>query len=677
MGNVNDCFSCFDYPNLIIAVKTGDTKGVGLHNCAYITLIDDKGKSTQEFCLLGNCFTVFKRGHTDVFTFRANLEGIGPIVKLKLVRSELNEKRCVDWFVEKIELRHYFGTVDNLTGKEDIVFPFNRWVRNRRPIIIEKFDCSLPQSDTEGEQRELELFWKRKMYNYHRRFESLPPQVSFCPKDEVFTGNYKWDIMVKRQALMSKCRLLNYSSHPWESFTEFDETFGKKLSTPAGRELWRDDFHFGRQRLCGCNPSLITLCKVIPENFAVTSGMVEPFLEGMSLQDAMDTNRIFIISLEILSRIRPENIPNKIPSPFALFFLNAKKMLMPIAVQLFHLKADDNPVFLPSDPWYTWTLAKMWYNNAEAQHHRACSLIGYTHLLIESVAIATHRNLSPSHPVFRLLAPFIRDIIPINCFEINELLSPGFWIDKCTSLGSQGTLDLLSLGWQEWRLDVQGCLPRDLIVRGVADPNVLPDYPYRDDSLPLYHAIENFVRTVILNKYIHPEILTADSELRQWCIELVSDGDDGCSIKGIPGDGLITTADELITLLTSIIFQTTVGNAAVNTPQYEEYGYIPNYPALLMGSPPKDKSWREENCILDCLPPKNTSIDIMVVTKLLSERRSYGLANLSTQYLYDPDDLKAWERFFDDLKGISHTIQDSNRKRSTVYDYINPVRTFL
>ncbi|XP_031555445.1 arachidonate 8S-lipoxygenase-like isoform X2 [Actinia tenebrosa] len=399
--------------------------------------------------------------------------------------------------------------------------------------------------------------------------------------------------------------------------------------------------------------------------------MVEPFLEGLSLQEAMDGNRIFMVNLEILSRLDHDQIP----SPFALFFLNGKKNLMPIAIQLFQQKGDDNPVFLPSDPWYTWSLVKMWYNNAEAQYHRACSLIGYTHLFIEAVAVATHRNLSPSHPVFRLLAPFIRDVIPLNCFELNELLAPGSWVDKVTTLGSQGTLNLLSLGWQEWRLDVQGCLPKDLSTRGVDNPEVLPDYPYRDDSLPLYHSIENLVRTIVYNRYLDPDILRNDSELSAWSRELASDGSDGCSIKGIPGDGLISTPDELVLVLTSIIFVSTVGHSAVNTPQYEEYGYLPNYPAVLRGSPPRDKSWREESAILACLPSKSVSLDIMLITKLLSEKHSYGLSNLGAQYMYHPDDVKAWERFIDDLRGIAHTIQDNNRKRSTVYDYINPIKT--
>jgi arachidonate 5-lipoxygenase len=124
------------------------------------------------------------------------------------------------------------------------------------------------------------------------------------------------------------------------------------------------------------------------------------------------------------------------PSPIGLFYLNKKNDLMPIAIQLFQEPSPTNPVFFPSDPPYTWLLAKMFFNMGEAQVHQSthvgefadgvCKIInkkiinqayiGLTHMLIESICVAANRNLSPSHPIFRLMAPHFIFLLQLNMY---------------------------------------------------------------------------------------------------------------------------------------------------------------------------------------------------------------------------------------------------------------------
>ena len=60
----------------------------------------------------------------------------------------------------------------------------------------------------------------------------------------------------------------------------------------------------------------------------------------------------------------------------ALFFVTGAKQLVPIAIQLYQDIAPDNPVYLPDDPPFTWMLAKMWFNHADASVHQSITHFG-------------------------------------------------------------------------------------------------------------------------------------------------------------------------------------------------------------------------------------------------------------------------------------------------------------
>ncbi|MCZ0902369.1 lipoxygenase family protein, partial [Microcoleus sp. HI-ES] len=75
-------------------------------------------------------------------------------------------------------------------------------------------------------------------------------------------------------------------------------------------------------------------------------------------------------------------------------------------------------------------------------------------------------------------------------------------------------------------------MPAELKNRGMDDTNQLPHYPYRDDGLLLWDAIETFVSGYL--KFFYPtEIaIVQDVELQTWAQELASDN--GGKVKGMP-----------------------------------------------------------------------------------------------------------------------------------------------
>ena len=59
--------------------------------------------------------------------------------------------------------------------------------------------------------------------------------------------------------------------------------------------------------------------------------------------------------------------------------------------------------------------------------------------------------------------------------------------------------------------------------------------------------------------------------------------------QGVPGNGKMAHLDDLLSTCTNLIFICSAGHAMANFGQYDDYGFPPNYPALLNGDPPTDK----------------------------------------------------------------------------------------
>lgn len=654
---------------LQVRVHTGDKKGAGTDAKVFIKLRDSAGTETKLHKLDNLRVDDHERDTVSEFQlpecFADCLTDLDSIV---LVRNDAGEG--ASWFVDLVEVKEQPGGCTWL-------FPVHRWLHAHTEYRIRQYDLSLPQNDDLDLQarRLKELHAKRALYQYTQFVEDGPVQAKVLPEDEKFSEKYQFGIGSQKQSLTAQTAPLLTPEDKWTSFKEIMEAVKSTIGTPDSAPHWRSDKWFGLQRLQGVNPVLITLCTEIPDNLGVDEALLQPFLEDFTLEQAIECKKMFMVDLGIVEGIPPAPGAQICPV-IALFYLNKSNDLMPVAIQLFQHKGADNPVFVPSDPPNLWLLAKMYYNNAEAQHHQSLTHLGLTHLRMEGVVICTNRNLSVSHPLFRLLAPHFLFLMNINAQALNLLLGPGQWMDLVMTVKSAGVQQLVSRRIKTWRLDKDGDIPKQIAGRGVDQASVLPYYPYRDDSCALYAIIERYVRTVVESAYSEPNSLEADHEVQQWRRELtraIPDG--GVGMQGVAGDDDkgFTSVDQVVEVVTTFISICSQGHAAVNFGQYDDYGFVPNYPTVLYGSPPTNKATEpSEQELVGYLPGRRITQEVMVMMKLLSYHGTNLLGNFEVRYLYDPVGMAAVEKLREELHDLTKTIEERNSSAQFPYKWQSP-----
>ncbi|CAC5359765.1 ALOX5 [Mytilus coruscus] len=646
-----------------ITVKTGDKKGAGTDANVYI-ILHGKGIQTNKYTLDTFFKNDFERGNIDNYSVDSEVN-IPEVQRIELWRDAYG--LFSNWYLDWIE-------VTNLATNITSIFPAMKWIKENQRYFFNHIDTCLPQDDPFKEMRMVELQNIQRDYQLQVKVPGLPAQVKELPDDERFSFDYQFNIGLKGKIYQEESqRLVMASGVEWKDVDDVKSVYTPVFGVPEGSKTFNDDASFGRQRLNGLNPSILNLCTKIPESFGVTEIMVKPFLEGKTMKQAMDDKRLFIIDMAILEGC-PTVGENIMTTPFALFYFNDAKCLMPIAIQLFQKKGPSNPVFLPSDPEYTWMWAKMWYTLADSTYHQALTHLNFTHLMMEGISVAAKRNLAPSHPIMKLLNPHFIYLMAINTLALGTLINPGGAIDKTSSAGINGHFYIIKKSMAFWRLDVNGTLPEDLKSRGVFDQSVLTGaYHMRDDALLLYDAIRTYVKKYVMHYYSTESSLTADYELQKWGAELVKSRDEGgVGILGVPNNGKFVATDQLVLTLTAIIYTCSVGHAAANFQQYDEYGAPFNYPYYLSGSPPKDKSPVTIETVLRSISNRIQLLGLMTVTKVLSEKGTQSLGDFEKQLIVDPPAIKFVEEFRQNLREIAKTIDERNKKRKHPYDELHP-----
>ncbi|WCJ27039.1 lipoxygenase 3 [Euphorbia peplus] len=464
----------------------------------------------------------------------------------------------------------------------------------------------------------------------------------------------------------------------------------------------RDD-ELGRLALAGMNPVSIERLEVFPPQSklnpsiygplesAITEEHITPHLQGMSVQQALEENKLFMLDYHDVYLPFLEQMNNlgdrKAYATREIFFLTPSQTLMPIAIELSLPSADTThpakQVFTPptdaTSNWL-WQLAKAHVSSNDAGAHQLVNHWLRTHACIEPFIIAAHRQLSTMHPIYKLLHPHMRYTLQINAEARESLINAGGIIESFFSTAKY-SMDISSAAYRNWRFDMEG-LPADLIRRGMATPDptqpcgirlVIEDYPYASDGLLIWSSIEELVGAYVNHYYTSTSEIISDSELQSWYEESINSGHpDHRDAKWWPQ---LSTPDDLTSILTTIIWIVSAQHAAVNFGQYPYGAYVPIRPPLMRKLMPIEHDLEYENFLKDpekhylsSLPSLLQATNYMSVLSILSthEEEEEYLGNrreLST-WSGEPEIIEAFYKFSVELKRIEKEIERRNADSS-------------
>ncbi|XP_059645523.1 linoleate 13S-lipoxygenase 3-1, chloroplastic [Cornus florida] len=373
---------------------------------------------------------------------------------------------------------------------------------------------------------------------------------------------------------------------------------------------WLRDDEFGRQAVAGVNPVNIERLEVFPpvskldheiygpQESALKEEHILGNLNGMTVQQALDENKLFMVDhhdayLPFLDRINALD-GRKSYATRTIFFLTPLGTLKPIAIELSlppagpssRSKSVITPPVDATNNW-KWQLAKAHVCSNDAGVHQLVNHWLRTHACLEPFILAAHRQMSAMHPIFKLLDPHMRYTLEINALARQNLINADGVIESCFTPGRY-CMEISAAAYKNfWRFDLEG-LPADLIRRGMAVPDstqphglklLLEDYPYAADGLLIWGSIENWVRTYVTHYYPDAALIRNDRELQAWYSESINVGH--ADLRHESWWPSLCNGDDLVSILTTIIWLASAQHAALNFGQYPYGGYVPNRPPLM------------------------------------------------------------------------------------------------
>lgn len=502
--------------------------------------------------------------------------------------------------------------------------------------------------------------------------------------------------MVKNQKIVEKITKAPFS--PFSKLADYESLY-IELESPDVVKNWMSDHLFAEQRLSGANPGVIQKMFKVGNQHNIPSTLDVAQLEkklGASIDELIGANLYFVDHTQTLAHVsngaitipipnNPITLEKYLPKSIALFTWDKDAgedkdsdyngRLVPLAIQV-----DKNEtqfeVLVPEDDkgsGLLWTIAKILFSITDANAHEMYTHLGSHHFALEAFGAVTARQLSAQHPLHLLLKPHLRFLLWNNQQGMERLVQPSGPVDILLAGTLRSSLQTSINAADNW--SIKNTFDEDMKRRNVGAESDLPHYPFRDDGRLIWSAIESFVAEYLAIYYQSPCDIENDYELQSWAAELSSTEDNGGHIKDMPNK--ISCLEELVDIVTMIIFANSAGHSAINFTQYPYMGFSPNMPLAGYAShhdflQSQDGTVAQQlDFVIRLLPPQFVATLQISITNALSIYHYDQLGEYETAFESALANQSVYE-FNQNLQNIERRIQNRNQRRFVAYPYLLP-----
>lgn len=534
---------------------------------------------------------------------------------------------------------------------------------------------SLPQNAPDAAARADRLAKARDHYAYDFSYADLC-FVQDLPFREMFPPRYLAqgaEVTIKLQANRAAAKL--------ESWVGADraplEAWGKMfplLPAPLAMAHWREDWCFAWQRLAGPTPNALRRIDRLPESLPVTDAELTRALgSAASIADALASHRLYVADYALFDGAATgitDGHAKFLWAPVVLFCVDRSSPggLRPIAIQAGGSHGSRTTLYFPWDR--DWLLARTAANVADENLQGVLVHLGWCHMVIQRFILAAHRRLSEDHPLFVLLSPHFETTLAVNQVAKKSVVDPGGVQDRLLAplIETQTAILNRSVG----ALDLASLDPTvDYARRGVADAGALPQYPFRDDALPIWGALRAFVEGYVRLYYASDGDVQDDTELAAFVREVGAA--DGGRLPAMVEGVVPRTVGDVALLVARVIFRATAYHATINNSNYDWAAYVPSMPTAGFAALP-DRATASEADLATMLPPSEIGWETITATFQVANLHINRLGAYDAGHFTDPRVAPLTQSFADALAAIEKDTAARNAARPMPYTFLLPSR---